>query len=192
MSSPSQAVPLPAIRHPWVPSNTSLVEIRARCRELLPMTVVTPICMPPFHTSQELGMVQYNEVIASLLLQISSRPSFATPLSTRGLQPQTVKVGASCLHNSLGATLWLLSFLGYDVPLLRPQQQCLDQIYLSLLARSNSAVCSIIIHIMSRMVSFSNFLGSCCCMKIQPMADSCPNYPDIPSHKLSAYLLEFG
>jgi hypothetical protein len=39
------------------------------------MTMVTPICMPPFHTSQELRMVKYNEVIAFLLLQISSRPS---------------------------------------------------------------------------------------------------------------------
>jgi hypothetical protein len=101
------------------------------------MTVVTPTCMPPFHTSQELGMVQYNEVIASLSLQISSRPSLAKPLSTRALQPQTVKVGAYCLHSSLGATLRLLSFLGYDVSLLWPQQQCLGQILLSLLARSN-------------------------------------------------------
>jgi hypothetical protein len=92
------------------------------------MTVVTPICMPPFHTSRELGMIQYNEVIASLLLQISSRPSLVKPLDTHGLQPQTIKVGASCLHISLGVTLCLLSFLGYDVPLLRPQQQCLDQI----------------------------------------------------------------
>jgi hypothetical protein len=106
----------------------SLAEIHGRCHELLPMTVVTLIYMPPFQTSRELGMVQYNKVIASLLLQISSRPSLTKPLSARGLQPQTIKVGASCLHSSLGATLWLLNFLGYDVPLLQPQQQCLDQI----------------------------------------------------------------
>jgi hypothetical protein len=137
MSSPSRVVPLPAIQHPRVSSNTSLVEIRGRCRELLPITVVTLTCMPPSHTSQELVMVQYNEVIASLSLQISSCPSLVKPLSTRGLQPQTVKVGASCLHSSLGATLQLLSFLVCDVPLLRPQQQCSGQILLSLLARSN-------------------------------------------------------
>jgi hypothetical protein len=128
MSSPSRVVPLPAIQHPRVPSNTSIAEIRERCRELLPMMVATLTCMPPFHTSQELGMVQYNEVIASLSLQISSRPSLAKPLSTRGLQPQTVKVGASCLHSSFGTTLRLLSFLGYDVQLLWPQQQSLGQI----------------------------------------------------------------
>jgi hypothetical protein len=128
MSSPSRVVPLPAIQHPRVPSNTSLVEICERCRELLPMMVVTPTCMSPFHTSQELGMIQYNEVIASLSLQTSSRPSLVKPLSTRGPQLQTIKVDASCLHSSLGATLRLLIFLGYDVPLLRPQQQCLGQI----------------------------------------------------------------
>jgi hypothetical protein len=128
MSSPSRVVPLPAIQHPRVPSNTSLAEIRRRCHELLPMTVVTLTSMPPFHTSQELGMVQCNEVIASFLLQISSRPSLVKPLNTRGLQPQTVKVSAFCLHSSLGTTLRVLSFLRYDVSLLRPQQQCLGQI----------------------------------------------------------------
>jgi hypothetical protein len=128
MSSLSQAVPLPAIQHPWVPSSTSLAEIRGRCHELLPMTVVTPTSMPPFHTSQELGIAQYNGVIASLSLQISSRPSLVKPLSIRGLQPQTTRVGTSCLHSSLGVTWQLLSFLGYDISLLRPHQQCLDQI----------------------------------------------------------------
>jgi hypothetical protein len=128
MSSLSRVVPLSAIQHPRVPTNTSLAEIHERCHELLPMTVVTPTCIPPFHTSQELEIVQYNEVIASLSLQIFSRPSLAKPLSTCGLPPQTVKVDASCLYSSLGATLRFLSFLGYDVPLLRPQQQCLDQI----------------------------------------------------------------
>jgi hypothetical protein len=68
MSSLSRVVPLLAIQHPWVPSNTSLAEICGRSRELLPMMVVTLTCMPPFHTSQELGMVKYNEVIASLSL----------------------------------------------------------------------------------------------------------------------------
>jgi hypothetical protein len=45
---------------------------------------------------------------------------------------------------------------------------------------------------MPRMVSFLNFLGNYCCMKIQLMADCCPNYQDIPSRKLKAYLLEFN
>jgi hypothetical protein len=137
MSNPCRVVPFPAIQHPWVPSNTSLAEIHERCRELLPVMVVTLTCMPPSHTSPELGMVQYNEVIASLSFQISSRPLLAKPLSTRGLQPQTVRVGASCLHSSLSAALRLSSFPGYDVPLLQPQQQCPGQIQLSLLARSN-------------------------------------------------------
>jgi hypothetical protein len=128
MSSLPRVVPLPAIQHSRVPSNTSLAKICERYHELLPIMVVTLTCMPPSHTSQELWMVQYNKVIASLSLQISSRPSLVKPLSTRGLQPQTVKVGVSYLHSSLGATLRLLSFLGYDVSLLRPQQQCLDQI----------------------------------------------------------------
>jgi hypothetical protein len=128
MSNPCRAVPLPAIQHPRVPSNTYLTAICGRCRELPPMTVVTLTCMPPSHTSPELGMVQYNEVIASLSLQISSRPSLVKSLSTRGLQSQTVRVDASCLHCSLGAALRLSSFLVYDEPLLQPQQQCLGQI----------------------------------------------------------------
>jgi hypothetical protein len=128
MLNPCRAVSFPAIQHPWVPSNTSLSEIRGRCRELLPVMVVTLTSMPPSHTFPELGMVQYNEMIASLSLQISSRPSLVKLLSTHGLPPQTIRVGASCLHSSLGATLRLSNFLGYDVPLLRPQQQCLGQI----------------------------------------------------------------
>jgi hypothetical protein len=77
MSIPSRVVLHPAIQHPRVPSSTSLAEIRGRCHELLRTIMVIPACMPPFHTSQELGMVQYNEVIASLSLQISLRPSLA-------------------------------------------------------------------------------------------------------------------
>jgi hypothetical protein len=123
-----RVVPLSAIQHPQVSSSTFLTKIRGRCHEHLLTTVVTPTCMPWFHTSQELGMVQCNDVIASLSLQISSHPSMAKHLSIHGLQPQTVKVGASCLHSSLGITLRLLSCLGYDVPLLRPHQHCLDQI----------------------------------------------------------------
>jgi hypothetical protein len=128
MSNPCRAVSLPAIQHPWVPSNTSLAKICGRCHELLPMMTVTLTCMPHSHTSPELGMVQYNEAITSLSLQIFSCPSLAKHLSTRGLQPQTVRVGASCLHSSLGVALRLSSFLGYDVPLLQPQQQCPGQI----------------------------------------------------------------
>jgi hypothetical protein len=185
-------VPFPVIQHPRVPSSTSLVEICGRCRELLPTMVVTPTCMPRFHTSQVWGMVRCSKVIAFLSLQTSLRPSLMKPSSAHDLQPQTVKVGVSCLHSSLGVTLRLLSYLVYDVPLLWPHQHCLDQIYLSLLAQSNWAMCSIVIHIMPRMVPFSNFLDSCCCMKIQPTANSCPNYLDIPSCKLWAYPLEFG
>jgi hypothetical protein len=137
MSNLCRVVPLPVIQYPRVASNTSLATIHGRCRELLPVTVVTLTCMLPSHTSPEFETVQYNKVIASLLLQISSRPSLVKPLSTRGLQPQTVRVGASCLHSSFGATLRLSSFLVYNVPLLQPQQQCPGQIQLSLLARSN-------------------------------------------------------
>jgi hypothetical protein len=51
MSSLCRVVPLLAIQHPRVPSNTSLAEIRGRCRELLLMTVVTLTSMPPSHIS---------------------------------------------------------------------------------------------------------------------------------------------
>jgi hypothetical protein len=82
------------------------------------MTVVTPTYMPWFHTSQEWGMVQCNEVIASLSFQIASRLSLVKPLAIRDLQPQTVMVDASCLYSSLDATLWLLGCFEYDVLLL--------------------------------------------------------------------------
>jgi hypothetical protein len=131
MSNLFQAVPLPVIQHPWVPSSTSLAKIHRRCCELLPSMVVTLTCMPQFHTSQEWGMVWCNEVIASLSPQTSLRPSLVKPLATHDLQPQTVRVSTSYLHNSLDMTLWLLSCLEYDVPLLRPHRWCQDQIWLS-------------------------------------------------------------
>jgi hypothetical protein len=126
MSNLTQAASLPIIPHPRVPLSTSSAATRGRCHGLLPMMVVTPAFMPRFHTSQEWGMIQCNEVIASLSLQISSRPSLAKPLSTHDLQPQTVKVGISCLHSSLGVTLRLLCCHEYGVPLLRLHQQCQD------------------------------------------------------------------
>jgi hypothetical protein len=67
--------------------------------------VVTPACMSRFHISQKWGMVQCNEVIASLSLQTFLRHSLAKPSGTQDLQPQTVRVGASYLHSSLGVTL---------------------------------------------------------------------------------------
>jgi hypothetical protein len=88
------------------------------------MTVVTLASMPWFHTSQEWGMVQCNEVIASLSLQTSLCPSLVKPLGTHDLQPQTVRVSASCLHSSLGVTSWLLGCLEYGVPLLQLHRQC--------------------------------------------------------------------
>jgi hypothetical protein len=92
------------------------------------MMVATPAYMPLFHTSQEWGMVQCNKVIASLSLQISSRPSLAKSLGIRDLQPQTIMVDASCLHSSLDVTLRLLGCFEYDVLLLWLHQQGQDQI----------------------------------------------------------------
>jgi hypothetical protein len=83
------------------------------------MMVVTPTYMPWSHTSQEWGMVQCNEMIASLSFQIASRLSLAKPLGIRDLQPQTVMVDASCLHSSIDVTLRLLGCFEYDVLLLR-------------------------------------------------------------------------
>jgi hypothetical protein len=105
MSNLLRAVPLPVIQHPRLPSSTSLAEIYGRCRELLPTMVVTPTYMPWFHTSQEWGMVWCNEVIASLSPQTSLRYSLVKHLGTHDLQHQTIRVGASCLHNSLNMTL---------------------------------------------------------------------------------------
>jgi hypothetical protein len=128
MSSLLRVVPLLAIQHPCVLSSTSLTKICGRCRELLPTTVVIPACMSHFHTSQVWGTTRCSEVIAFLSLQTSSHPSLVKPSSTHDLQPQTIKVDVSYLHSSIGVTLWLLSCLEYNVPLLRPHQQCLDQI----------------------------------------------------------------
>jgi hypothetical protein len=83
--------------------------------------------LPWFHTSQEVGMVQCNKVIASLSLQFSSRHSLVKPLGTHDLQPETVRVSTSCLHSSLGVTSQLLGYLEYGIPLLWPRQRCQDQ-----------------------------------------------------------------
>jgi hypothetical protein len=137
-------------------------------------------------------MVQCNEMIASLSLQISSHPSLAKPLGIHDLQLQTVMVDVSCLHSSLDITSRLLDCFEYDVLLLRLHRQSLDQIRLSLLAQSNWVVYDIDVRIALQMVPTLNSLGSCCCMKTQPMADACPNYLDSPSRMLLAYLLGFG
>jgi hypothetical protein len=79
------------------------------------------------------------------------------PLGTHGLQPQTIRVGVSCLHSSFDMTSWLLSCLEYDVPLLRPHRRRLYR-------TSNDAS--------------SDSLSSYCCMRTQPMANSYPNYQD--------------
>jgi hypothetical protein len=123
MSNLSRVVPLPVIPQPRVPSSTTLAAICGRCHELLPMMVVTPACMPRFHTSQEWGMVQCNKVIASLSVQISSHPSLVKPLGTHDLQSQTIRVGASYLHSSLGMTSRLLGCLEYDERLLQLLRQ---------------------------------------------------------------------
>jgi hypothetical protein len=128
MSNLTRVVPLLVIPHPRVPSSTSSAATHERCRGLLPMTVVTPAYMPRSHTSQEWGMVQCNEVIASLSLQISSRPSLVKTLGIRGLQPQTIMVNVSYLHSSLGVTLRLLGCVEYGVLLLRLHRQGQDQI----------------------------------------------------------------
>jgi hypothetical protein len=192
MSNLTRVVPLPIIPHPLMLSSICLAATRERCHRLLPMTVVTPTYMPRFHTSQEWGMVQCNEVIASFSLQISSRPSLVKPLGICDLQPQTVMVDASCLSSPLAVPSWLLGCFEYDVLLLRLHRQGQDQIRLSLLAQSNWTVYDIDVRIALQMVSSSNSLSSYCCMKTQSMTDTWPNYLDSPSRMLLAYLLGFG
>jgi hypothetical protein len=128
MSNLSRVVPPPVIPHPLVPSRTTSTTTRGRCHGLLPITVVTPTYMPRLHTSQEWGLVQCNEVIASLSLQIASRLSLAKPLGIRDLQPQTIMVDASCLHSSLDVTTRLLGYFENDVLLLRLHRQGQEQI----------------------------------------------------------------
>jgi hypothetical protein len=127
MSNLTRVVQPPVIPHPRVPSSTSSVVTHGRHCELLPMTVVTTAYMPRFHTSQEWGMVQCNEVIAFLSLQISSHPSLEKPLVIRDLQPQIVMVDVSYLHSSLGETSWLLGCLEYGVLLFQLHRQGQDQ-----------------------------------------------------------------
>jgi hypothetical protein len=153
--------------------------------------VVTPASKLRFHISQGWGMVWYSEVLVSLSPQTSSRPSLAKPLSTHDLQHQTLRVDASYLHNSLDVTSRLLSCLKYGVLLLRLHRWCQDQIWLSLLAQSNWAMCGIDVYIELKTMSFSDSLGSCC-IRTQLMTDSCTNYQNIPSRKPVAYLPEFG
>jgi hypothetical protein len=128
MSNLTRVVSPSVIPHPRVPSSTSSAATCGRCLGLLPMIVLTPAYVPRFHTSQEWGMVQCNEVIASLSSQIASHLSLVKPLGIRDLQPQTVMVDASCLHSSLDVTSRLLGCFEYDVLLLRLHQQGQDQI----------------------------------------------------------------
>jgi hypothetical protein len=101
MSNLSRAVSLLVILHLRVPLSTSLVATRLRCHKLQPMMAVSLACMPWVHISQGWEKVQSIEVLTSLSLQTSSRPSLGKPFGIHVLQPQTLRVGASCLHNSL-------------------------------------------------------------------------------------------
>jgi hypothetical protein len=87
MSNLTREVPLPILLHPRVSSITSLAATRGSYRGLLLMIVVTPACMPRFHTSQEWRMVQYNEMIAFLPSQTFSHLSLVKPLGICGLHP---------------------------------------------------------------------------------------------------------
>jgi hypothetical protein len=57
---------------------------------------------------------QCSEVTTFPSSQTSSLPSWVKPLGIHDLQPQTLRVNASCLHNSLSVTLWLLGYLECD------------------------------------------------------------------------------
>jgi hypothetical protein len=105
MSSLPRAVSLQAIQHPRVPSSTFSAVMHGRCCELLPMMVTSQAYMPQFHISQGWGMTRCSKVPTSLSSQISSCPSLVKPLGIHGLQPQTPRVGTSCLHNSLRMTM---------------------------------------------------------------------------------------
>jgi hypothetical protein len=113
-SSPPRAVSLQAVPHAWEPLGSSSVATHGICRELLPTRVVSQACMPQFHTSQGWERVQCSMVLVSPSSQTSLRHSLVKPLNTRDHQLQSLTVDTSCLRNSLGVTLRLLGYLGYD------------------------------------------------------------------------------
>jgi hypothetical protein len=47
-------------------------------------------------------------------------------------------------------------------------------------------------HKVLRMVTSSNWLGSCCCRRILHTVASCPNLTSLAKHKLSTYPQESG
>jgi hypothetical protein len=124
----TRAVPLPVVPYPRMPSSISSAMTCGICCGLLSVTVVTPAYMLLFHTSKEWGMIQCNEVIASLPFQITSRLSLMKLLGIHDLQPQTVMVDTSCLYSSLDAASQLLCCFEYNVLLLRLHRQGQDQI----------------------------------------------------------------
>jgi uncharacterized membrane protein (GlpM family) len=114
------------------------------------------------------------------------------PLGTHGLQPQTIRVGVSCLHSSFDMTSWLLSCLEYDVPLLRPHRRCQDQIWFSLLAQSNWAVYDINVYIELQMMRLQTLLVAIVVWELSPWQILIPTTRISPSCKILAYLPEFG
>jgi hypothetical protein len=113
-TSQPRAVSLQATQRPQVPSNTSLLTTRGRCREPQSMMVAGQTCRPQFHTSRGWGMVRCSEALTFLSLQSSSRLSRGKLSNTHDFQLWTPKVNASCLHKSLGVTSRLSSFPGLD------------------------------------------------------------------------------
>jgi hypothetical protein len=120
MSSLPWAASLYAIEHLWVPLSTSSAVTYGRYHELLPTTVVSPAFMPCFHISQGWGIVWCSEVPTLLSSQTSSHPSSTKLLGTHDVKPQTLRIGTSCLHNSLGVTSQLLGCLECDWLSLQP------------------------------------------------------------------------
>jgi hypothetical protein len=70
MSNLLRAVSLLAVLHPRLLSDTSSAMTHGRCHELLPMMVVTLVCMPQVYTSGVWEMVQCSEVLTFLSSQI--------------------------------------------------------------------------------------------------------------------------
>jgi hypothetical protein len=80
----------------------------------LAMVVAGQICKPRSHISQGWQMVRCSEALTFLSPQTSLHLSLARHSSTHDFHLRTPRVGASCLHRSLGVTMRLSSFLGYD------------------------------------------------------------------------------
>jgi hypothetical protein len=136
-------------------------------------------------------MVQCSAVLTSLSFQTFSHLSLVKLIGRHDFQFQTSMVNIFCWHSSLDVPCGLQVLLNTtDCHFSFINKVGTKYSFLSWLNLVEQGAASMYTTLQT--VPSLDFLSSCCCMKTQPMANSCPSCLDVPLRRLLAYLPIFG